>query len=137
MSTTEQKLRDRLEQLEELVGVNRSLTSRIRSTLDVEPDHAEILGMLLRREFVTRDGLYTVLYEDRPECDWPQEKILDVQMCKLRVALKMLKLDIEIKTRWGEGWSISRTDKAKLRARIETRSAADAESRRLAFLDGH
>src|SRR5262249_45350001 len=38
------------------------------------------------REFVTRDGLYKVLYEDRPECEWPEEKILDVQICKLEVS---------------------------------------------------
>lgn len=130
-------MRDRLSQLEEIIGVNQGLTGQIRAALGVEPDHAEILGMLLRREFVTRDGLYTVLYEDRPECDWPHEKILDVQMCKLRVALKQQKLDVEIKTRWGAGWSISRADKAKLKERIGTSKTPNIDARRLAFLDGH
>jgi len=113
-----QFLRDRIEQLEELLGIDRSTNGRIRDALKLEPLHAQIVGMLFMREFVTRDGLYTVLYTGRPESEWPDEKILDVQICKLRPHLKPH--GIEIKTKWGEGWSMSREDKAKLRSLIAT-----------------
>jgi hypothetical protein len=45
--------------------------------------------------------------------------MLDVQMCKLRSALKRAGLEIVIETKWGEGWSIGRDDKAKIGERIE------------------
>jgi hypothetical protein len=105
------------------LGVDRSTNGRIREVLGIEPRQAQIIGMLPSREFVTRDGLYTVLYEGLPECEWPDEKILDVQICKLRVQLKQRDADrvqvgqsslrLEIKTKWGEGWLMSREDKAK------------------------
>ncbi|MGA7805561.1 hypothetical protein, partial [Bradyrhizobium sp.] len=100
-----QHLLDRIEQLEGILGVDRSTCSRIREALGIEPRHAQIVGMLLSRDFVTRDGLYTVLFESLPECEWPDEKILDVQMCKLRAQLKHNNIKLEIRTRWGEGWS--------------------------------
>src|SRR5258707_3460553 len=46
------RLRDRVEQLEQLVGVDRSLTSRLRTAFGLEPGVAQVMGMLLNREFV-------------------------------------------------------------------------------------
>jgi len=34
------------------------------------------MGMLLKRDFVTHDALYVVLYAARPECDWPDARIV-------------------------------------------------------------
>src|SRR5260221_2612574 len=99
-----ERLRDRVEQLEEVLGIDRSLTSRLRQAFGLEPGKAPILGMLLARDFVTRESLYIVLYADRPECDWPEEKVMDVQICKLRRILR--RHGIAIETRWGEGWSM-------------------------------
>lgn len=113
------ELLDRIEQLESLLGVDRSITGRIRELFKLEPLHAQMLGMLLKREFVTRDGLYTVLYEGRPECEWPEEKILDVQMCKMRAHLKREGHDITIITKWGEGWRLIQEDKAKINAALK------------------
>ncbi len=123
MSDLVQRLRDRIEQLEGQLCVDRSTVGRMREAFGLEPIHAQILGMLFSREFVTRDGLYTVLYEGRPECEWPGEKMLDVQMCKLRSALKRAGLEIVIETKWGEGWHIGRDDKAKVGERIEKNNA--------------
>src|SRR5258705_13371921 len=59
------RLRDRVEQLEQLVGVDRSLTSRLRTAFGLEPGVAQVMGMLLKRDFVTHDALYVVLYSAR------------------------------------------------------------------------
>jgi len=95
------RLRDRVEQLEQLVGVDRSLTSRLRTAFGLEPGVAQVMGMLLKRDFVTHDALYVVLYAARPECDWPDARIVDVQISRLRRALR--RHGITIKTQWGEG----------------------------------
>jgi len=93
-----------------LVGVDRSLTSRLRTAFGLEPGVAQVMGMLLKRDFVTHDALYVVLYAARPECDWPDARIVDVQISRLRRALR--RHGITIKTQWGEGWLMSAADKA-------------------------
>lgn len=111
------RLRDRVEELERVLGVDRNLTSRLRDAFGIEPGMAPVLGMLLKRNFVSHDSLYTVLFAGRPECDWPEPKLMDVQICKLRRVLK--RHGISIKTRWGEGWLMSSEDKAKVRAVLD------------------
>ncbi|MGA7807146.1 helix-turn-helix domain-containing protein [Bradyrhizobium sp.] len=132
MSDLVDRLRGRIEELETLLGVDNSTTGRIREALRLDVTLATILGMLLVREFVSRDGLYTVLYGDRPECDMPDPKGLDVLICKLRARLKPA--GIQIKTRWADGWSIP--DKAKLRALINApASAPSISAQRRAFME--
>ena len=140
-----ERLRDRVAQLEQVLGIDRSLGGKMRDAFGLEPAFVPILGMIYKREFVTRGGLYTVVYGGRPECEWPDERILDVQICKLRKVLK--KFGITIKTKWGEGWYMTRANKANVRAALDARAAADAADflpaaradlsrRRMAFLEG-
>jgi DNA-binding response OmpR family regulator len=131
-----QGLRDRVEELTRVLGVDQSLTSRLRDVLGLEPGLAPILGMLMSRSFVSHSSLYTVLYAGRPECDWPEPKVMDVQICKLRRKLK--KHGVTILTRWGEGWSMAAPDKARVRALLDPpapEAAASLRSRRLAFMN--
>lgn len=139
-----ERLRDRVSQLERVLGVDPDSISPLRRAFEkLEPDPARILAMLLKREFVTREGLYTVMYCGRPECDWPDDKVLDVQLCRLRAILKAH--GIIIQTARGDGWFMSKADKAKVRALIavapetdiEAASrAAEQKARRLAFMEG-
>lgn len=133
-----EKMRDRLEQLEQILGIDRSETGRIRQAFGLEPDLARIMGMLLKRNFVSHESLYVVMYGHRPECEWPDAKVLDVQICKLRRRLKPYA--IVIATRWGEGWSMSVPNKVKARAVLDPGAAAaaaiDTRRRRMAFLEG-
>ena len=134
-----ERLRDRVEELSRVLGVDRSLTSRLRDGFGLEPGLLPILGMLMKRAFVSHASLYTVLYAGRPECDWPDAKVMDVQICKLR--RKLRKHGVGIQTRWGEGWGMSATDKAKVRGILDRSdvgeaAAADAlRDRRMAFLE--
>jgi DNA-binding response OmpR family regulator len=125
------QLKDRIAQLEELIGIDRSLTGQLREAFGLEPNQAEILGMLYRRQFVTRDGLYTVLYGDRPEEEWPEDKVLDSQVSKLRKALRAAakrrrEQPVEFITKWGEGWQMSPATKACISKAIETPYALQA-----------
>ena len=112
-----QRLRDRIEDLEALLGLDRKIASRLRDAFMITLAQAETLGFMLRRNFVSHDALYIAMYGARPECDWPEIRILDVHVCHLRAALK--KHGIAIKTKWGEGWTISPADKAKVHAVLE------------------
>jgi hypothetical protein len=113
MSETEQ-LRNRLEELQGLLGVGNDDVSRLLTVLDATPQQCEMIGFMLRRAIATRTALHTVLFGGRPECDQPEMKLIDVQMVKVRASLK--KLGIDIRTEWGSGgWALAGADKAKLR----------------------
>lgn len=137
--TETQRLRDRIEELERVLGVDRSLTSKLRDVFGLEPGLSPILGMLMKRAFVSHSSLYTVLYSGRPECDWPDAKVMDVQICKLRRKLK--KIGVTIETRWGDGWMMSNANKAKVRAVIDLADGGDVSAaaalgaRRAAFME--
>jgi hypothetical protein len=139
VSDTVQRLQDRVDQLLNVLGAHQSLTDRLRAVYGLDVEVAVMFGMLYRRDFVTRDGLYTVMYEDRPECDWPEEKVLDVHLFKLRKAIQGS--GIEIVTKWGAGWSMPAASKAlvkeKLEAQdIEASTIASANQRPHAVMDG-
>ena len=126
------RLRDRIEELELILGADRSLSNRIRGALGVTRDQAKMLGLLISRNVVTHEAMYTVVYGARPDCDQPEPKILDIQICKLRRRLQLNA--IAIKTEWGEGWSMSLQDRAKVRRLI----AVDAGTETIpAFLSAH
>lgn len=139
--TETERLRDRVEELERVLGVDMSLTNRLRDVFGLEPGLSPILGMLMKRAFVSHASLYTVLYAGRPECDWPKPKIMDVQVCKLR--RKLRKHGVSIETRWGEGWMMTAADKAKVRDVVDRHgsdhaladAAATLRARRLSFME--
>lgn len=135
MSITLQQALDRIEQLEALQGVDRSTTARLREAFGLEPGWAEMLGhFYARRGVVSRNSLYTVLYEGRPECEWPDEKIMDVQLSKMRKHLRNnghKDLCDAIETKWGEGWALTPAGKAIIRR------ALNEGARRLPALNDH
>jgi hypothetical protein len=119
-------LRNRVEELQALLGVGNDDVSRLLAVLDATPQQCEMIGFMLRRSVATRTALHTVLFGARPECDQPEMKLIDVQMVKVRAALK--KLGIDVRTEWGSGgWALAAADKAKLR-RLMT---GEGEARRL------
>jgi hypothetical protein len=107
-------LRNRVEELQALLGVGNDDVSRLLTVLNATPQQCEMIGFMLGRSVATRTALHTVLFGARPECDQSEMKLIDVQMVKVRAALK--KLDIEVRTEWGPGgWAIPFEGKAKLR----------------------
>jgi hypothetical protein len=87
MSETEQ-LHNRLEELQGLLDIGNDDVSRLLTVLDATPQQCEMIGFMLRRSVATRTAIHTVLFGARPECDQPEMKLIDVQMVKVRIALK-------------------------------------------------
>jgi len=113
-----QRLQDRVQQLLEVIGADDDLSARLMAAFGLaEKDHAIMLGLLYRRDLVTRDGLYTVLYGDEAEHEWPNDKIMDQRLFKLRASLKVH--SIEVETVRALGWRISRDAKAAIKRAVE------------------
>jgi hypothetical protein len=132
-----EQLRNRVSELEALLGSGNDDVSRILSVIDATPQQAQIVGFMMKRAVATRDALLTVLFGNRPECDHPEPKLIDVQMVKVKRALR--KVGIEVRTEWGYGgWALSREDKAKLRTMMsgDAPPVEDMRGRRAAFLAG-
>jgi|GEM_PF-2448763 len=119
------RLQDRVQELEALLGVGDDDVSRLLTVLDATPQQCEMVGFMLKRAVAGREAMFTVLFGARPECDKPEIKLIDVQMVKVRAALQ--KVGIEVRTEWGSGgWSLTRADKARLRAMMEGREPPPA-----------
>ena len=131
-----EELRNRLEELQELLGVGNDDVSRLLTVLDATPQQCEMVGFMLRRAVATRTAMHTVLFGCRPDCDQPEIKLIDVQMVKVRSALK--KIGIDVRTEWGSGgWAITKADKAKLRELMAGDTPEpDLQARRMEFLEG-
>jgi len=115
-----QQLRDRVEELEYVIGLrlpnphDLAMRRLLRGTRQV-PRSAEILGMLLKRELVTRDGFSAVL--TRRNDDPISDKLLDIYICYIRRVIA--EHGIEIETVWGAGYRMTAPNKRKLRALLD------------------
>jgi len=76
----------RLQSLEEGMG---GVPIQFRA-LGLTLSEARVLGLLVHRQFCTREAIFTMLYGNRDEA--PEHKVIDVYICKLR---KKLGLEIE------------------------------------------
>ena len=124
-----ERLRDRIEELEQVLGVGSDDVARYRNALGITIEQAKILGLLMRRAgTVTRASIFTVLFGARPDCDQPtDDKVIDVHVCKLRKPLR--RLGVEIRPDWGFGYFITRNEKAALRAYLEAPPVEDRLAR--------
>lgn len=117
-SSREQQLEDRIAELEHELGARPAFSMRRLLGCTGWPKVCDVLlGLLLARDLVTREGAYTVMYGARAESEQPNIKILDVMVVRIRQRLRPHNISIE--TEWGVGYYITPDNKAKLRALIE------------------
>jgi two-component system cell cycle response regulator CtrA len=95
-----QRLRDRCEELEELLGIKCDPLL----SLGFPQLATSMLGVRMAQPRCRRATLYVAVYGNRQECDQPNDKIVDVTVCKLRQKLKPHGADIV--TDWGVGYHI-------------------------------
>jgi len=71
------------------------------------PDQFRLFQLLLDTypRPVERDRAFDLLYGARLDCDQPEPKILDIQVCKMRPRLEPLGLVVT--TAWGIGWTLT------------------------------
>jgi DNA-binding winged helix-turn-helix (wHTH) protein len=120
-----QRLRDRVEELEGMLGLGRDHVAELMVRLRLLDPEAKFLGLLLRREFVSRDGAYAAIWGGRTESDQPDIRGLDVYSCRLRKVLR--KLDVEMVTVRSRGWFIPREQKEKLAALLAPQGGGECE----------
>lgn len=73
-----------------------------------------VFAALMEREALSKDQILAISYADRLDADLPEPKIVDVFVCKIRKKLRPF--DVEIRTIWGRGYSITAEMKAAVRA---------------------
>ena len=75
---------------------------------DLTPSEAQMFGILLNNRTARTETFMAALFSTDAD-DPPEEKILDVWICKMRKKLKPY--GIEIKTHWGECWEMPEASK--------------------------
>ena len=112
------RLRDRVEELEQLLGLVSDETVDRFVAFKISPTERLILNVLFTWKLVRRENLFTLLYGNRLECDQPDIKLLDIYVCRLRKYLSRLDIAICTQKSWSKemngGWFMTPEDKEKL-----------------------
>ncbi|MGE4340332.1 MAG: helix-turn-helix domain-containing protein [Pigmentiphaga sp.] len=108
-----QELEDRNEQLEGLLSA--PVAAPMLEILT--PTEGIVVGLLMKRELVTRDQLMVAIYSAHPESKVADEKVCDVFVCKIRK--KLSDFGVTILTRRGMGWVLPPESKEIMRSLSE------------------
>lgn len=109
-----ERQREEIRRLEEALGFGHLMPPEWCLTVK----ESRLLGALLERDIMTKDGLMSALYRDLGK-DEPELKIIDVFVCKIRRKLREAGVEgIRIETVWGQGYRLPPADKEKLRALV-------------------
>jgi len=123
-----QRLRDRIEVLETLLGLDEGDVSLIQQVTGLGPVQAKILSVLRKRSGVvwSKQILFEVLYGDRPECDRPHgPNVIGETVAKVRAAMSAYLPHQALSEIWAvvgdanryfagqEPWKLGKTDPAR------------------------
>lgn len=109
------RLRDRVEELEELLGLR--MEAPLHFPVHLSRTEERLLGILSSGRLVTKEFAHRALYAARPDCDVPEIQVVDVYACKLR--RKLGPFGIAIKTKWGVGYYLDAENVARLKQLYE------------------
>ncbi len=119
--TNEKSLKLRIKSLEHLLEIANEKVCQLEAIIGMDQlfpvyfsltsQENRLLGALLKMPTVSKDAAMLALYSDRLG-DAPNQKIIDVFVCKLRAKLKPY--EIVINTVWGVGYSLPGTSKEKI-----------------------
>lgn len=108
---TIQRLQDRIEELEALLGISDDEARRYQ-VLGLQPIPLQMLSYIVKRKVATREGIYIAVYGNRQECDQPAITVVNQHLWRIRNVLEPH--GIYLKTEIGAGYSITPEHKAKL-----------------------
>lgn len=79
--------------------------SLMPGSIHLTTNHKLVVGSILRGEgsAISRDKIYSALTHNKPDADWPELKIVDVYVSKIRKMMKQERLEL-IGTNWGAGY---------------------------------
>lgn len=89
---------DRIEELEDLIGLNLKLPNEFGLT----PTEMQCVGAIVRRGILNQEAIFTAIYGSRPECQQPDVKIIDVYLCRVR--RKLAPKGFELKNSFSVGY---------------------------------
>ena|SRR5579871_3436151 len=116
-----ERLRDRIAELEELVGLHERIPWWLGTKLT--PMQAKLLSLLLKRELVSQETACIAIYGNGVDSR-PAPKIIDTFVHHIRQKLKPY--SVKISNAWSRGYYIDAENKQKLRELI---ARAGAEGR--------
>lgn len=105
-----ERLRDRVEELEELLGMREIFPRPWRLTAK----ESEVFGLLMRRPILSIPQLFSAVYGGDAE---KSHKIIEVIVHNIRAKVKLF--DISIQNEYGYGYFLPPESKQRARALIE------------------
>ncbi len=85
---------------------------------------SKALNLLIERDMASRAQLMDALMHGRGGDEEPEQRIIDVYICKIRKKLKPF--GVEVTSVWGRGYLLSSQDKAKVAAYLNSVSRVEA-----------
>lgn len=64
-------------------------------------------------QLVRHKDLYGAIYSNKPECDWPDSKIIAVHIARIRALLRGAGYPYAIRTTWGAGLQLIPEDRSQ------------------------
>lgn len=104
-----ERLRERVRELEAVLGLRIDLPN----ALGLTPIETRIVGILISREIVSGEAIFSAVYGGKPYADQPDQKVVEVHLVKIR--RKLRKHGVKIKNSYGVGYYIEKADRAKLK----------------------
>lgn len=114
------ELRARIAELEEMVG----LRIEIPLIFGLTASEARVVGVMMRLPIATKEALLTAIITDVTGNKVPEQKIIDVFVCKARK--KLQRFGIVIETVWGRGYRIDEDNRALIRQYLNGTRVAQA-----------
>ena len=114
--TGEQQLRDRIAELEDLLGLKPDRLALMRSAFGLTSTEARMVSFLSRRQIASLSEIHNALYSARSECDQPNLRSVTSVVHQAR--RKLDKFGISIQTLFASGHFLDKRDKAKLESII-------------------
>ncbi len=106
--------RDRLTFRERIADVERLLAIDDPKPLIIKVSRTEqiLMELLLKRNMLTREVAWGILYGHRPDADQPQYSVISSTIHHLRSRLS--RHGVKITTEFGTGWYLTDEDRKKL-----------------------
>ena len=116
-----QRLRNRVEELELILGMGQDDVSLIRQVTGLTQMPATLVSILYRRRVtLTKETLHQAMYGGMAECDQPQVRVLDSLIHQARKALRPF--SVEISTVYGGGgFSMDELSRVRFKAALTQR----------------
>jgi hypothetical protein len=111
-----QRPRDRVEELEGLLGIGRDDLAPIRAAFRIRGHMLTITGLLLKREGSVTYETMTIALQNVHSDEPVDKRVVSAVICGLR---KRLPPTVRITTDWGVGFYMDRESKGALRRVLE------------------